>query len=320
MGTLHSFTRARRLPMVFIGFFILCLFFHTGCAHQEQVQKLPPSTYQRVQTMTLPEHSVGHEVYVFSDHQYFSKPPVILLHELPGLSEATIKYAESLQDQFTVYVPLLFGSYGQDSRRKGLQAYHFNGEWWKMYKPRGSRKITQWLHTVLEDIGEQHPQQNIGIIGMCLTGAMPLALLDNESVHAVVIAQPSLPLWSWLPKTKASLDISEEEWKTAKQQFKDRPVYAYGVRFEKDTIARREKHERMMKELNCDTCKGAFIDAEIRETEYQEADIPEDAHSTLTFHLGKNDPSHPSEKRRREIKQFLLDPSSFYSQHSSPPE
>jgi len=302
--------------MVFILFSILCLSFLTGCGHKEEIQKDPPSTYQKVQTLTLPEYSVSHEVYVFSDNESSSKPPLLLLHELPGLSESTIKYAESLQDQFTVYVPLLFGSYGQYSPRNGLLAYNFNGEWWKRYKPRGSRKITQWLRHVLDDMAKQHPQQKIGIIGMCLTGAMPLALLDNESVHAVVIAQPALPLLNWLPKTRASLDISEEEWESAKKQFLDRPVYAYGVRFEKDTVARREKHERMMEEFNCETCKGAFIDAEIREAEYQEAEIPEDAHSTLLFQLGGNDQSHPSEKRRREVKEFLLDPSSFYQQHS----
>ena len=348
MGTLHRFMRARQLSQVITLFSILCFSFYTGCAHKEQPQQEeaqqeqpqqdqaqqeqaqqeqaqqeePPEEishrYKRVQTITLPEHSVSHDVYVFSDTETFSKPPVILLHELPGLNESTIKYAESLQDQFTVYVPLLFGSFGQDSWRKGWNAYTFNGEWWKMYKPKkGSRKITQWLHQVVDDIGNQHPQQNVGIIGMCLTGAMPLTLVDNEKVHAVVIAQPSLPLFRWIPWAKDSLDIPEDEWESAKQQFKDRQVYAYGVRFEKDSIARREKHERLINELNCETCKGAFIDAEISETEYQEADIPEDAHSTLTFHLGETDQNHPAEKRRREIKQFLVDPSYFYNQHAS---
>ena len=316
MGTWHSFMKAKRLSMVLIILSILGLSFLTGCASKESIQQPPPSTYKKVQTISLPEHSVSHDVFVFSDDDTFSKPPVLLLHELPGLSEPTIKYAESLQDQFTVYVPLLFGDYGQQSKRKGWHAYIFNGEWWKLYKPAGSRKITQWLREALQDISEQHPQQNIGIIGMCLTGGMPLALVENEKVHAVVIAQPSLPLWRWFPKKKASLDISDDEWETAKQQFKERPVYAYGVRFEKDSVARREKHERMIEELNCETCKGGFIDAEIRESEYEEANIPEDAHSTLMFHLGENDQSHPAEKRRREIKQFLQDPASFYSQHT----
>jgi hypothetical protein len=58
-----------------------------------------------------------------------SKPPVILLHELTGLSAKTLEYAESLSTDFTVYVPMLFGDLNQDSVLRGTIAFLFNGEW-----------------------------------------------------------------------------------------------------------------------------------------------------------------------------------------------
>ena len=319
MGLLNFFMRAKRFPMGLTISLMFILTLPVGCAHKKEAPEIIPQNFLVRKSITLPEYSVTHDVFVFANDSSLSKPPVLLLHELPGLNKSTIEYAASLQDQFTVYVPLLFGSYGQNSSRKGLQAYNFNGEWWKLYKPRGTRRITQWLRHLLGDIAHQHPEQNIGIIGMCLTGAMPLALLDNQQVNAVVIAQPSLPLLSWFKKGKRSLDLSDEEWETAKRQFKERSVYAYGVRFEKDTTARREKHLRLKEELNCENCKGAFIDAEIPETEYQKAGLDEDAHSTLIAEWKPNNPDHPSSIRRKEIREFLLNPSLFSKEHSPSP-
>ena len=57
-----------------------------------------------------------------------------------------------------------------------------------------STLLTQWLRKFVAEIGRRHPQQTIGIIGNCLTGTLPLALLDNPQVTRVVLAQPTLPM------------------------------------------------------------------------------------------------------------------------------
>src|ERR1022692_869016 len=49
---------------------------------------------------------LSHPVYCLGADR--SKPPVVLLHELTGLSQETLDYAESLSADFTIYVPMLF--------------------------------------------------------------------------------------------------------------------------------------------------------------------------------------------------------------------
>src|SRR5688572_29556971 len=58
----------------------------------------------------------GRDVYVQGDGA-----PVLLLHELPGLSWPTILLAQRLVDRgFRVHMPLLFGAVGQ---RSGVRGY-----------------------------------------------------------------------------------------------------------------------------------------------------------------------------------------------------
>lgn len=70
---------------------------------------------------------VSHDLVV-SGH-YHKKGPVLLLHELPGLSDKTLDYAITLADDFMVYVPLLFGDLYQDNSAAGTTSYFLNGEW-----------------------------------------------------------------------------------------------------------------------------------------------------------------------------------------------
>ena len=281
------------------------------------------------------DQSITHPVFVFTaqstlvnDHtkniqgQDSLKPPVLLLHELPGLSSKTLWYADVLAKHFTVYVPLLFGSPNSYSAPTGLFAYAFNGEWKDSDSPQGSRPIIQWLKEVVKFIDERHQgKQKIGIIGMCLTGSLPLALLDHSRVKGVVVAQPSLPLIAITDDEEKSLGISDVEAKLAKSRVSaEAPngVRIYGVRFEKDTTAKRAKHLEMK-----DMFKHGFIDREIRNTEYKLNhkehklyEIPDDAHSTLIIEW-ENFPQHPSQIRREEIVRFLQKPLQFSK--DSPP-
>ncbi|MBH0180062.1 MAG: hypothetical protein HP491_19920 [Nitrospira sp.] len=113
------------------------------------------------------------------------------------MSPGTLAYAEELSNNFTVYVPLLLGEKGTVSLTSGLWAYWFRGtgefspgsEW--DLPSQESPPIVHWLRAVVQNIGEQHgPQPHIGIIGNCMTGPIPLALLDNP--HVGEQSSPSL--------------------------------------------------------------------------------------------------------------------------------
>ena len=96
--------------------------------------------------LTYEGGQIQHDVYVCQRGS--GKPPVVLLHELPGLSAKTLDYALTLADEFTVYVPLLFGHVYQESSAKGLWSYNTSGEWCTVSESdhEGSRPIIRWLH------------------------------------------------------------------------------------------------------------------------------------------------------------------------------
>lgn len=249
-----------------------------------------------------------------------SKPPVILLHEMPGLGAETIDYAKTLAEDFTVYVPLLMGELYRDSFGSGLWDYLWEKEWEPQPKLGGSTLITQWLRKFVAEIAQSRPQQNVGIIGNCLTGALPLALLDNPQVTRIVLAQPVLPMRTMLGfGGEQDLAISDSEWELAKQRLNPNPMKyppissllpakAYGTRFALDTIAPIEKYEYLKRELG-----SGFLCRQITKAEYTVKDddgkllfeIPSDAHSSL-IHGWQNYPKHPSAIRRQGIKVFLL--------------
>lgn len=290
---------------------LLYLCISVGCSQTLTTHQRVDGIYETTTEITHPDLAISHTVYVFSQSEKREKPPVLLLHELPGLNAATIEWAASLAHHFTVYVPLLFGSRYQNSLVQGSATYFFNGEWWERNELQGSRQITKWLHHLVKMIAQAHnPEQKIGIIGMCLTGALPLALLDNERVHAAVVAQPTLPFPNWSEEDKHDLGLSLEEWDHVMTKIdSDDGPYVYGVRFQGDKIADREKHIRMNTVLNS-IRPGSFFDREVCFKEYEDARLEEKAHSTL-IHEWQEDDTHPTEVRRREIKSFLLNPDTF---------
>jgi dienelactone hydrolase len=119
--------------------------------------------------------------------------PILLLHELPGMTPEDMDLARHLgTDGFSVYLPLLFGAVGQHNARAGYRQSCQHDEF--VCHARSTRSpILDYLgritDKILEDAGPAHP---LGIIGMCLTGILPLALL-RPRVEAAVLCQPTVP-------------------------------------------------------------------------------------------------------------------------------
>lgn len=243
-----------------------------------------------------------------------SNPPVILLHELPGLSPKTLQYAKTLSKDFYVYVPLLYGKPNQQSTLRGALAFHTNGEWQARPELNGSSRIVKWLQYVTTQVQLNHPTQTIGVIGNCMTGTVPLALLDNPSVTAAVLAQPTppLPLFYYSHEDKYSLAISESELAKAVTR---KDVRIYFVRFETDCVSLPEKKASLKAHFG-----NRLIDGEITKLEYinpLECNCQR-VHSTLIGEWGSRDHiGDASENRREEIRQFLLNPANYEPQRLS---
>ena len=163
----------------------------------------------------------------------------------------------------------------------------------------GSAPIVNWLRGVVQTIGKRHTQP-IGIIGNCMTGSIPLALLDSRQVRAAVVAQPALPMrfWYYTETDKKSLGISDDDAKKAKES----SAKIYGLRFETDCIAHPEKQKTLRNMFG-----SRFIDGEIPASAYQLDGKPTHAHSTLIGSWRAQDQAgQPSREARQRVRDFLL--------------
>ncbi|MDH4301545.1 MAG: hypothetical protein OEV51_05660 [Nitrospira sp.] len=274
------------------------------CAPHTREEGKPVGTWTECFEQPVSHAGITHSVFCLNDGT--SKPPVLLLHELTGLTPATLAYAEELSNDFTVYVPLLFGEKGRFSLLSGLSAYwlrgivdFFPGSEWGV-PSQGSAPIVSWLRGVVQQIGERHAQQHIGMIGNCMTGPLPLAMLDHPQVQAVVVAQPALPMrfWYYTDKDKQSLGLSSDDLKRAKES----TAQIYGLRFETDCISDRAKLHTLRDQFG-----DRFLDGEIPASAYQREGKPTTAHSTLIGSWKAQDQSgQPSRDARARVRSFLL--------------
>jgi dienelactone hydrolase len=162
-------------------------------------------------------------------------PPVILLHELPGMTPECVCFARRLSAAgFTVYMPLLFGCPGKRlttreeffgvCRRPDLECY----------ANRPSR-LADSLVPLVDEIQRRYWSRAtpVGAIGMCLTGNFPLVLLRHPCVRAVVLSQPALPL-PLLPGKARDLGIDSTQIACVKAS--KSPILVF--RFTTDPISR----------------------------------------------------------------------------------
>jgi dienelactone hydrolase len=122
-----------------------------------------------------------------------SGPPVLLFHELPGLSPDDLALGHCLASEgFTVFLPLLFGEVGQDSVVRGYVQSCLGRDFDCFARSKTSRVVGS-IRGLCDEVRKIAPGP-VGAIGMCLAGAFPLALLGvNGGVDAAVLCQPTVP-------------------------------------------------------------------------------------------------------------------------------
>jgi dienelactone hydrolase len=274
------------------------------CAPHAKEEGTPTRNWTECFEQPFAHAGITHSLFCLNDGT--SKPPVLLLHELTSLTPGTLAYAEELSKDFTVYVPLLFGEKGTLTLTSGLWAYWFkgsleffpSGEWG--IPSNGSPPIVEWLRGVVRKIGTNHQQHRIGIIGNCMTGTLPLALLDHSQVSAAVVAQPALPMrfWWYTESDKQSLGLSTDDLEKARRSASK----IYGLRFETDCISGAAKLKTLRNEFG-----ERFINGEIPAHEYQRDGKPTNAHSTLIGSWKEQGQAgQPSRDARERVRSFLL--------------
>jgi dienelactone hydrolase len=179
-------------------------------------------------------------------------PPVILLHELPGLVDADLETARKLAKLgYTVVAPLLFGDPGGE------------GDWLRNSKRVCGRDqfacrhsdVTSphihWLRQLTATVRRQWTGgKGVGVIGMCLTGAFPIAMLREPSIAAAVLCQPTVPFNLFtrigLFTDKRGLGIDPADLLYAR---KESHVPLLGIRYTGDWRCRRPRFERLAEDF-----------------------------------------------------------------------
>lgn len=167
--------------------------------------------------------------------------PILILHELPGLSPKDLALGLRIASEgFTTYLPLIFGNPGEYSfYRNAIRACH-GGQ----FNCSGSDKespCVEWLRPLCDQISKLHNGEPLGVIGMCLTGSIPIALMSQTCVKAVVLSQPALP---GVPKD--AIGVTRKDIDFAKTR-PDVPML--GFRFSTDTISPPERFAALRKEF-----------------------------------------------------------------------
>jgi dienelactone hydrolase len=218
-------------------------------------------------------------------------PGVLILHELPGLTVEDRQLANRLSEAgYAVYVPLLFGPAGKDQPIRNIFRACFGGGF-HCFSSRDPGPILARLRTLAKYVRAQRGER-IGVIGLCFTGSLPIALLADPGVAAPVLGEPSLPLLAWTDKRKASLGLSPCDIKAAKS----RGVRILAFRFNNDGISPRQRSRALRKEF------GSQI--EVTEIDSSPANLngfTEKAHAVLTGEFA----DYPGDPTRDALDKIL---------------
>lgn len=197
-----------------------------------------------------------------------SGPGVIIIHEIPGLTEAVVDFADEVVDAgYTVVLPHLFGPSGVPEKRShmlnaALQVC-VSREFTKLATG-VTTPVAGWLRSLARDLHRELGGPGVGALGMCFTGGFALAMMIEETTVAPVLCQPSTP-FPIGAKRAADLNLSPAET----VRVRDRAAAGcpvLGLRYASDGIVG-TRFDTLSELIG-----GAFV----------RVDLPGDGHSTVT--------------------------------------
>jgi len=186
-------------------------------------------------------------------------PAVVLLHELPGLYDEDLALARCLsREGLSIYTPRIFGRFGRRDDAGGLLdacVLRLGGPPFACYTLSTRSAVLDRLEPLCDGIAKI-AGGSIGVLGMCLTGILPLALLPNH-VAAAVVCQPTLPFSITKRRPdgaqKTDLGLGAADYKEAL----DSPVPFLAMHYNKDPLS---PVERIARIASCFGDRVAVID------------------------------------------------------------
>ncbi len=228
--------------------------------------------------------------------------PVIVMHELPGITPEVTRFADWVVDAgFRVYLPLLVGEAGRPLSFSYLLTSFatvcIRREFAMLAADRAS-PVTGWLRALARHALNETGGASVGAIGMCLSGNFVLSMMMEPAVVAPVLSHPCVPLA--LGKTrKAGLNIAPQDWQCVKERCAA-GARLMGLRFKGDPMSPPERFERLKHELG-----DAFEAIEIEERYGNPASHAPKPHSVVTYDLIDEDGQPTKEAAKRVIAFFV---------------
>lgn len=183
-----------------------------------------------------------------------SGPPVLMLHDIGGARpeclDLALKISREKGGGYQVFIPVLFGKFGQGSRSRALTAAFGMGPEWFVQANDQDQPIFKKLLGLCHQIRKHSEGRKVVVIGNCFTASVAAALLSSEDVCAAVISQPALPyprlVLFHTPAGKRALGMSPETLAAAARRAQKLPAPALiGFRSKKDAVSPQARFDRL---------------------------------------------------------------------------
>lgn len=223
-----------------------------------------------------------HDVYTRG-----SGPVVMIIQELPGIGQETLRLADKLVTAgFTVVLPHLFGPLGRLSFAGNIARLFCMRREFALFSAKKTSPVVRWMAALSQELANRHSVDGIGVIGMCLSGNFAISLMAEPTVLAAVASQPSLPLFK-----QSALHMSDQEVTKIRAGLDEKGAML-AFRFGGDMLCTQAKFDALDKAFNND---GKRIRLN---------NIPGNKHSLLTVHFVDEDGSPTDTALKQVISYF----------------
>lgn len=176
-------------------------------------------------------------------------PPVMVLHEIFGLSSDDLAFCSRLASAgFTVYAPLLLGAVDHPltaSYKLQCFAQAAASRAFRALEIGVTAPVTRPLLDFARQIARWERVPAIGVVGLCLTGNLPLSMLADEIVAAGVLAEPSLP-FRFGSQGRADVHVSDADLRAVDARVRN-GLHFLGFRFDGDDLCPPQRFETLSK-------------------------------------------------------------------------
>jgi dienelactone hydrolase len=302
-------------PGSFLAFLLTTCFFCGGCSmsaghHAAHPADAPTGIIPPFKIVQWTAGGRTFDVYTLDQQP---GPAVLFLHEVPALTPRCLALAQVIASRgFKVYAPRLFGAKPTPRREPmGLRAFLANTHGllsacldgpFSCLSQQYTGPIVNQIVSLSAQIHALDKDRPMGVIGLCISGSLALAVASHPWIGAAVVGQPALPLVALSQKAKRAIPVDAE---LAALKGRRVPVPVLALRFSEDKLSPRPRMEALWEQLHPHIQVIEILSGDQSRQVY----IPKDAHAVLTEWLAPPEaPTHPT----RQALQRVLD---FFSQN-----